>query len=214
MSLAIGTAIAGDVNLKLMYPLIGQRNSGKGMRMTAIGAAFRGLVDAGKPANNLLGNSPDNDEAKKFMWMTKAAISSVRLVWTNVVRNLSPKGETYIDGNLIKGIASGGDELEVRGQYENPFPVRHEFTMFLNCNDLPPVRPSIGDSFLHIKFPNKYIENPELPNEKKSEPNLKHRLQLPAFADGMLWFIIDEYMGCLQSGQTFKPIPEVKSETE
>ncbi len=43
---------------------------------------------------------------------------------------------------------------------------------------------------------------------------MKGALQLPAFADGILWFIIDEYMGYLQSGQTFKPIPEVKSETE
>jgi hypothetical protein len=63
VSVAIGTAIAGDFNLKLMYALIGQRNSGKGMLMTAIGAAFGGLVDAGKSANNLLRNSSDNNEA-------------------------------------------------------------------------------------------------------------------------------------------------------
>jgi hypothetical protein len=115
---------------------------------------------------------------------------------------------------LIKGIASGGDELEVRGQRENPFSVRHEFTMFLNCNDLPPARPAIGDSFLRVKFSNRYIDDPKLQNEKKSDPGLKDMLQLPAFADGMLWFILDEYMGYLRSGQTFKPIPEVKSETE
>ncbi len=42
VSLAIGTAIAGDVNLKLMYALIGQRKSGKGMLMSAISAAFGG----------------------------------------------------------------------------------------------------------------------------------------------------------------------------
>ena len=58
--------------------------------------------------------------------------------------------------------------------------------MFLNCNDLPPVKPAIGDSFLHVNFPNRYIENLELPNEKKSDPDLKDSLQLPAFADGML----------------------------
>ena len=56
---------------------------------------------------------------------------------------LFPKGETCIDGNLSKGIASGGDELEVRGQRENPLLARREFTMFLNCNDFPPVKPSI-----------------------------------------------------------------------
>ena len=71
VSLAIGTAIAGDVNLKLMYARIGQRNSGKRLLVVAIGAAFGDLVDAKKSANNLLGNSSDNDEAKKFMWMTK-----------------------------------------------------------------------------------------------------------------------------------------------
>jgi hypothetical protein len=67
VSLAIGTAIAGDVNLKLMYALIGQRSSGKGMLMTAIGAAFGDFFDAGKSANNLIGTASDNDEAKKFM---------------------------------------------------------------------------------------------------------------------------------------------------
>ncbi len=65
VSLAIGTTITGDVNLKLMYALIGQRNSGKGTLMTSVGAAFGDLVDAAKSANNLLGNSSDNDEAKK-----------------------------------------------------------------------------------------------------------------------------------------------------
>jgi hypothetical protein len=198
-----------------MYPLIGQRNSGKGMFMSAISAAFGGLVDAGKSANNLLGSSSDNDEAKKLMWMVEAAISGRRLVWSYEIRTLSPKGETYIDGNLIKVIASGGDELGVRGQCENPFAVRHEFNMFINCNDLPPVRPSIENTFLHVKFPNKYTDDkPVLPNEKKSDPDLKDTLQLPAFADGMLWFILEEYMGYFQSGQTFKPIPEVKSEME
>ncbi len=87
--------------------------------------------------------------------------------------------------------------------------------MFLNCNDLPPVRPSIGDTFLYVKFPNKYTEDPILPNEKKSDPDLKDMLQRPSFANRMMWFIIEEYIGFLRSGQEFvKPIPEDKSETE
>jgi len=139
--------------------------------------------------------------------MTKAAISDSRLVWTNEIRTLSPKGEIYVDGNLIKRIVSGGDELEARGQRENPFSVRHEFTIFLNCNDLPLVRPAIGEFFLRVKCPNRYIDDPNLENEKKSNPGLKDMFQLAAFADGMLWFILDEYVGYLLSGQTFNPIP-------
>ncbi len=164
--------------------------------MTAIGAAFGDLVDAARSANNLLGNSSDNDEANK-MWMIKAAIDGTRHVWSNEIRTFSPKGETYIDGKLIKSIASGGDELKVRGQGENPFSVRHEFTMFLNCNDLPPAKPAIGDSFLRVEFPNRYTYDFILKNEKKSDPELKDLLQRPAFVDGMLWFILEEYMGYL-----------------
>jgi hypothetical protein len=67
--------------------------------------------------------------------------------------------------------------------------------MFLNCNDLPPVRPAIGKSFLRVKFPNQYIDDPK--PKRKSDPGLKDLLHLAAFADGMLWFILKEYMGYL-----------------
>jgi len=59
--MAIGVAIAGDVNVKLMYGIIGQRNSGKGMLMSAVAAAFGNLVDTGKSSNNLPGNDNNND---------------------------------------------------------------------------------------------------------------------------------------------------------
>jgi hypothetical protein len=211
--MAIGAAIAGDVDVKLMYAMIGQRNSGKGMLMSAVAAAFGSLVDTGKSANNLLGNDNNSDEAKKFMWLADAFIRGARLLWTNEVRTLSTRGETYIDGNLIKEIASGGDPKEIRKNYENTYPARHEFTMFLNCNDLPPVRPSIGGTFLRIRFPNRYVESPSFPNEKQKDDDLKRRLALPSFADGIMWLILDEYREFLASGLRFQAIPEVVEDT-
>ena len=65
--LVIGAAVAGDTKLKRLYAMIGQRNSRKGMLMTAVTTAFGSLVDAGKSADNLLGNDNNQDEAKKFM---------------------------------------------------------------------------------------------------------------------------------------------------
>jgi hypothetical protein len=41
--------------------MIGHRNSGNGMLMTVVTAAFRNLVDAGKGADNLLGNDNNQD---------------------------------------------------------------------------------------------------------------------------------------------------------
>ncbi len=121
--LAIGAVIAGDVELKLMYAMIGQRNSGKGMLNTAIAAAIGNLVDAENSADNLLGNDNNQDEAKKCMWLADVAIKGARLLWTNEVRTISSRGETYIDGNLLTKIVSGGDSLPVRKNCENPYPV-------------------------------------------------------------------------------------------
>ncbi len=56
-------------------------------------------------------------------------------------------------------------------------------------------------------MPNKYTDDPKLQNEKKSDPGLIDLFKLPASADGMMWFILEEYMGYLRYGQTFKPIP-------
>ena len=212
--LAVGCAIAGDVDIKFMYALIGQRDSGKGMLMTALSAAFGDLIDTGKSANNLLGNDSSADEAKKYMWLADAAVSGVRLLWTNEVRTVSTRGETFIDGNLVKGIASGGDALDIRANFENPYPARHEITMFVNCNDLPPVRPAIGDSFLRIRFPNKYVESPCAPNHKRKDDGLKRRLVDPSFRDGMLWLVLDTYKSFIDAKKAFRPIPEVLFETQ
>ncbi len=43
--MAIGAAIAGDADVILMYAMIGRRNSGKGMPMSAVETAFGNLVD-------------------------------------------------------------------------------------------------------------------------------------------------------------------------
>jgi hypothetical protein len=78
--LAIEAAIAGDVEIKLMYAMIGQRISGKGMLMTAVASAFGDLVVFGKSADNLLGNDNNQDHAKKCMWLAGVAIEGAHLL--------------------------------------------------------------------------------------------------------------------------------------
>eukprot|EP00873_Tetraselmis_striata_P008379 jgi/Tetstr1/428643/TSEL_018631.t1 len=124
------------------------------------------------------------------------------------------RGETFIDGNLVKGIASGGDTLLVRGNHQDPFSVRPEFTMFLNVNDLPVTKPAIGNSMLRIIHPNVYTKNPTKPNHKLADPAIKHMVQEPSFADGMMWAVLDMYREFKASGRVFEPIPQVLSATE
>lgn len=185
--------------------------------MTAVESAFTGgFVLTGHSANNLLGDNSSVDEAKKYLWLAQPAIYGTRLLWTNEIKTITPKGETFIDGNLLKGIASGGDTIYVRQNFENPYPCRHEFTMFLNCNDLPPVKPAIGNFLLHITFPNVYVLNadPQSSNEKEENVSIKQTITTSSFANGMLWLILDEFLAFTNSGQNFKPIPEVIKNTE
>jgi len=63
-----------------MCAMIGQRNSGKSILMSAEAAAFGNPVDTGKSTNNLLGNESSNDEAKKFMWLADAFIRGARFL--------------------------------------------------------------------------------------------------------------------------------------
>jgi hypothetical protein len=165
----------------------------------------------GHSANNLLGEYNYVDEAKKYLWVAFPAIYGTRLLWTNEIKTITPKGETFIDGNLLKGIASGGDTIYVRQQFENPYPCRHEFTMFLNCNDLPPVKAAIGNFLLHMIFPNVYVlnANPESSNEKEADESIKQTITTSSFANGMLWLILDEFLAFTNFGQNFKPILEV-----
>jgi hypothetical protein len=67
---------------------------------------------------------------------------------------------------------------------------------------------------LRIRFPNRYVESPSFPYEKLKDDDLKRRLALPSFADGMMWLILDEYREFLVSGRRFQAIPEVVEETK
>jgi hypothetical protein len=118
--MAIGNAIAGDVGVKLMYAMIGQRNSGKGMLTSTLAAAYGDLVDYDKSANSLLSNDNNSDEAKKFMWLTDVFIRGKHLLWTNEVRTMTPRGEMYIDGNLIKELASGATQSQSEKNTSTP----------------------------------------------------------------------------------------------
>ncbi len=65
--------------------------------------------------------------------------------------------------------------------------------MFLKVNDLPPVHPAIGETFLRIRFLNQYVDEPTLPNHERKDDGRKRRIAEPSFANGMMWLVFDEF---------------------
>jgi len=123
------------------------------------------------------------------------------------------RGETCIDGNLLKKIESCGDPIDTRKNNQNFYSVPHEFTMVLNINYLSPVRPAIGGTFLRVRFLTQYVDVPTLLSEKAKDNSLKKRIAAPSFADGIMWLVLDKYKTFIASGKAFKAIPEVVTKT-
>jgi hypothetical protein len=58
------------------------------------------------------------------------------------------------------------------------------------------------------------VESPCLDNKKLKDDDLKRRIALLSFADGMIWLRLDEYREFIASGPRFQAIPKVMEDTE
>ena len=191
-------AYAGDISVKKVYALIGFTNSGKGIQTLAHMTAGGGFVDGAFDANNLLYNrNSSQDEAKKLAFMRDLADLGVRLAFGNEMRI---EIHIYMDGNLIKKIGGGGDNMKTRGNYEDEFIVRPQLTLFLCVNDLPDVKPRPEDRFAAIYYCSSYQNNPVRPIDKKADPYLKEKVQSDRYANALLELIFEEYREYLADG--------------
>jgi len=76
------------------------------------------------------------------------------------------------------------------------------------------VVPAIGNFLLHVTFPNVYVLNPTLPNEKKEDETIKQSISTPEFSNGMLWHIFDEFLAFTKSGKSFEATKDITDDTE
>lgn len=109
----------------------------------------------------------------------------VRVLFTSEIKMGEGEDNIKIDGNLVKNkLCSAGDNIDVRGLYEQPFRMTALFRLFMTANDLPPFCPPDSlQSFSKFTFPNEYLDEDEYvmrekmraltDNTKHSDPNIK-----------------------------------------
>ena len=100
--MAIGAAIAGDVDIKLMYAMIGQRNSAKGMLMSDVAAAFVILVDMGKSANNLLGTTTTTTRPRRSCCLRMRSFAARTFVEPTRSELCPPGGRRTLTASLSR----------------------------------------------------------------------------------------------------------------
>jgi putative DNA primase/helicase len=91
---------------------------------------------------------------------------------------------------------TGGDKLEARKLYGDPFTIDPQFTTFLVCNNLPKIETIDGGTWRRVRaipFKCTFKDNPDIddPYQKKADPDLDDSLKL--MREALLSKLIEVY---------------------
>ena len=108
-----------------------------------------------------------------------------------------------MDGNLLKRVASGGDEIELRTNHRDEVRKRLQSTFFLHCNDFPPVEPADAYKTLEVfQFHCSFHPACEIQARggtcpkhwRVADPNIKHTwVRQPAVLDAFTKMVLEAW---------------------
>lgn len=190
----ISRAIAGLVDDKVWWSVVGNPNCGKGVLTGIIKATFQEYVGMFN-MNILKYNVRDgSDEAKKLAWY-------VPLIGTRIaIGNEARMDGKSLDGNMIKTLSGGStDIIQARQNYENQRDVEITTTFFGFVNDLPPITPcdqAIKNRMNAIPHTKSFMNKPQAEcneYEMEADPSLKDKINSKEWVESFFWIIMDSY---------------------
>ena len=190
MKMRLARSIAGCYHDKKFVCALGDADSSKGTITKAMRNAFGGYVVEWN-ANHLKYNPHSGaDEAKKLSWIFQ--FEHTRLA----ISNESRMDKTAMDGNLVKTLSSGGDEMTARKTFGDETPIVIRASFFYLGNDMPEITPKdsgIQTRIRMIRFTKRFVDNPASPNELPADPMIKHKIATTEWCDSLFWLIMDAY---------------------
>ena len=132
--------LAGCFEDKSYSMFMGNRNSGKGVLHQLTTTALEGYYSSFDANNLLYERSSGEDKAKKMYWMLDLQFK--RIVISQEIKT-ELKSSVKLDGVLLKKLASGGDVLSARRNFDiymTEFIITASIMMMFN--DMPPVEPA------------------------------------------------------------------------
>lgn len=108
---------------------------------------------------------------------------------------------------------SGGDKIQARPMYKEPFEFKPQFKFALLCNDLPKLPPDDQGTWRRVrvvKFISRFCQNPKKENEYMIDPYLADKFE--AWKEAFMWLLLEHYKSYDADG--IKEPPEVKEATK
>lgn len=198
LRIGLSKALAGDYFDKKFYFAVGRSNAGKGVLTDALKASFQGFVGTFNAAALTFNENSGADAAKKLSWVF--GIKDKRLAISNEVSMNKP-----FDGNMVKMLASGGDEFDARTNHKDETKVINRSTMFCFVNDIPTVNPyddGVGNRVRCIEYKCVFT-NEEITKdfERMADPEIKTTFKTNVdYQDALVHVMIDAYQEFLQKG--------------
>jgi hypothetical protein len=198
LRLGLSKALAGDYFDKKFYFAVGRSNAGKGVLTDALKASFQGFVGTFNAGALAFNENSGADTAKKLSWVF--GIKDKRLAISNEVSMNKP-----FDGNMVKMLASGGDEFDARRNFQDEVKVINRSTMFCFVNDIPTINPyddGVGNRVKCIEYKCVFT-NGEITKdfERKADPDIKTTFKTNVdYQDALMYIMIDAYQEFLQKG--------------
>jgi hypothetical protein len=133
----ISRAFAGHYTDKDWSVFIGNRNCGKGTLDGFMKTAFGGYTKT-IPSDNLLceRGGKNGDVAKAMSWAID--LQFIRLATTQEIQLDNENKNVKLNSIMIKKLASGGDEIEGRKNYQDEMTFTIDAKILMMANDMPP----------------------------------------------------------------------------
>jgi P4 family phage/plasmid primase-like protien len=117
-----------------------------------------------------------------------------------------PSNKKELNLNVIKEL-TGGDKMQLRAAHSaETITVQPKFKLFCLFNKVPKIEDTNDGGFLRrfvgIKFPNKFVDNPTKPNERKKDENLKMKVKTSlAFHQQWIRILLKYYKKYVEGGR-------------
>lgn len=189
-------ALAGYYTDKRWYVYKGERNSGKGVETKLLRSAFKCFIST-FDAKCLIHNKHGNQSSETALsWVVDK--KECRIIISNEIDN-----KAELNGNFIKTLASGGDEMEARKLYSNLQIFTPQFTIFINCNDFPQPSKNSKDcleTLITFDYKSKFISAEEKESKYKNvdyfkiaDDTIKDFILEDRIIDAYIWYIINHF---------------------